>query len=147
MKKRIDPTVFERIKHYIIAARKSGYTIYAIHNYIRGQFHVCIPDSTIHSICIEADAVKEREKEQKEETSEKHIKENSMKVTFEYDVDFVGLPLSPPTIVNCQKCAFYAKGFGDCMRSDTRVCDNGLNGYFIQNAVREVPYDSTGETG
>jgi hypothetical protein len=58
-----------------------------------------------------------------------------MKVLFEYDVDFMRFPLLPPTIANCEKCAFYRP---ECIRSDTRVCNMGQNGYFAKNYMREL---------
>jgi hypothetical protein len=62
-----------------------------------------------------------------------------MKVLFEYEVDFVRLPLLPPTIENCRKCAFYrAFAAGGCIRNDTRICEFGRNGYFAKDYMREV---------
>jgi hypothetical protein len=68
-----------------------------------------------------------------------------MKVTFEYDVDFVSVPLVPPTIGNCRKCAFYGEWgkLCGCVRRDHRICDTGRAGYFIKNFVHEIP-DITG---
>jgi hypothetical protein len=64
-----------------------------------------------------------------------------MKVIFEYGVDFVRLPLDPPTIGNCRKCAFFGEwGKMDrCVRTDHRICNTGRAGYFIKNYLREVP--------
>jgi hypothetical protein len=63
-----------------------------------------------------------------------------MKVTFVYGVDFVRLPLDPPTIENCRKCAFYMAHVSDgCIRCDHRICNIGRSGYFIKNYMREVP--------
>jgi hypothetical protein len=62
-----------------------------------------------------------------------------MTVLFEYGVDFVRIPLLPPTVENCTKCAFYrvfAKG--GCIRTDTRLCQTGREGYFVKNYMREV---------
>jgi hypothetical protein len=64
-----------------------------------------------------------------------------MKVLFEYGVDFINLPLLPPTIENCKKCAFYQYlkiPGGNCIRTDTRICDVGRNGYFAKNYTREA---------
>jgi hypothetical protein len=64
-----------------------------------------------------------------------------MKVLFEYGVDFINLPLSPPTIENCKKCAFYQYPKipgGNCIRADTRICEVGRNGYFVKNYMREA---------
>jgi hypothetical protein len=62
-----------------------------------------------------------------------------MKVLFEYGVDFVHVPLLPPTVKNCKKCTFYrvhAKGGG--VRTDTSICQIGRDGYFVRNYMREV---------
>jgi hypothetical protein len=62
-----------------------------------------------------------------------------MKVLFEYDVDFVRVPLLPPTIENCRKCAFYRVLVRDgCVKTDTRICQIGRDGYFVKNYMREV---------
>jgi hypothetical protein len=64
-----------------------------------------------------------------------------MKVTFEYGVDFMKLPLPPPTIENCRKCAFFQDGKAPgrgCIRTDTRICQTGRNGYFTKYYMREV---------
>jgi hypothetical protein len=58
-----------------------------------------------------------------------------MKVLFEYGVDFINLPLLPPTIENCKKCAFYQHPDipgGNCVRTDSYICDIGRNGYFAK---------------
>jgi hypothetical protein len=64
-----------------------------------------------------------------------------MKILFEYGVDFIQLPLSPPTIENCRKCAFYQHpGIpGDsCIKTDDRICQTGREGYFVKDYMREV---------
>jgi hypothetical protein len=63
-----------------------------------------------------------------------------MKVTFEYDVDFMRLPLDPLTIGNCRKCAFFGEwGKQDrCVRTDHRICNTGRAGYFSENYMGEV---------
>jgi hypothetical protein len=64
-----------------------------------------------------------------------------MKVLFEYGVDFISLPLSPPTIENCKKCAFYLYPKipgGNCIRTDDGICGVGRNGYFVRNYMREA---------
>jgi hypothetical protein len=61
-----------------------------------------------------------------------------MKIRFVYDVDFVSLPLSPPTLPNCEKCAFYSAIKNDyCVRTSTRLCSCGKEGYFIRNSFKE----------
>jgi hypothetical protein len=64
-----------------------------------------------------------------------------VKVTFEYDVDFVKLPSLPPTGENCRKCAFLGEWgkLDGCVRVDHRICNTGRDGYFIKNRMREVP--------
>jgi hypothetical protein len=62
-----------------------------------------------------------------------------MKVVFEYDVDFMRVPLDPPTIGNCRKCVFIGKEPFGCIREDHRVCNIGRNGYFTKNYMHEVP--------
>jgi hypothetical protein len=64
-----------------------------------------------------------------------------MKVLFEYSVDFVRVPLLPPTIENCRKCVFYQYRKipgGSCIKTDTRICRFGREGYFVKNYMREV---------
>jgi hypothetical protein len=63
-----------------------------------------------------------------------------MRVLFEYGVDFVNLPSSPPVIENCKKCAFYQYPKipgGGCVKTDIRLCADGRNGYFAKNYARE----------
>jgi hypothetical protein len=64
-----------------------------------------------------------------------------MRVVVVYDVDFMKLPLLPPTIENCRKCALFmtSRPVGDCIRTDRRICLDGRNGYFAKNYMREVP--------
>jgi hypothetical protein len=64
-----------------------------------------------------------------------------MRVLFEYSVDFARVPLLPPTIENCKKCAFYQRPEipgGNCIKTDTRICQIGQDGYFVKNYMREV---------
>jgi hypothetical protein len=64
-----------------------------------------------------------------------------LKVLFEYSVDFVRVPLSLPTIENCRKCAFYQYPTipgGSCIKTDSRICQMGCDGYFVKNYMGEV---------
>jgi hypothetical protein len=64
-----------------------------------------------------------------------------MKALFEYSVDFVRVSLMPPTIENCKKCVFYQYPKipgGSCIKIDTRICQVGLNGYFVKHYMREM---------
>jgi hypothetical protein len=62
-----------------------------------------------------------------------------MKILFEYSVDFVRVPLLPPTIENCRKCTFHrVHAEGGCIKTDTRICQIGRDGYFVRNYMREV---------
>jgi hypothetical protein len=65
----------------------------------------------------------------------------AMKVLFEYLVDFVSVPLLPPTIENCKKCAFYQCSEtpeGGCIKTDIVTCQIGMKGYFVKNYMREI---------
>jgi len=66
-----------------------------------------------------------------------------MKILFEFDVDFMVHPIGPPTIFNCQKCAFWeilpgSLKVGACWKKSCAKCDHGRNGYFVTNGVKEV---------
>ena len=59
-----------------------------------------------------------------------------MEVIFIYNVEFINYPLEPPTMPNCEKCAFRENG--NCIRSKCRKCDFGRNGYFVLNKRYEA---------
>jgi hypothetical protein len=62
-----------------------------------------------------------------------------MKVLFEHGVDFVHRVPLLPTVKNCKKCTFYrVHAKGGCIRTDTRICQIGRDGYFVRNYTREV---------